>query len=80
MRIDFNRICKLAGVPTNSSRSGLIKEAADYHEGEEDGIQRAHQTTDQHPQNLKLCEKSHCTRKSEKTQHFEDHDERKGRV
>ena len=35
MRIDFNRICKLAGVPTNSSRPGLIKEAADYHEGEE---------------------------------------------
>lgn len=30
MRIDFNRLCKLAGVATGSPRSGLIREGKDH--------------------------------------------------
>jgi hypothetical protein len=34
MRIDFNRICKLAGVSTQSSRSGLIREGRSHDDEE----------------------------------------------
>ena len=36
MRIDFDRICKLAGVSSRSSRGGLISEGAYHSEGEAD--------------------------------------------
>jgi len=44
MHIDFNRICKLAGVASNSSRGALIKEGAYHSEahGEEAHSEEAH--------------------------------------